>query len=75
MQVVRRYEENAEESSWRALIKDAKKYAQELGLELNPIPVGETDEVNGALIGECAKEKLKKKWMEEVKSENWQRNC
>ena len=34
MQVVRRYEENAEESSRRTLIKDAKKYAQELGLEL-----------------------------------------
>ena len=36
MQVGRRYEENAEESSRRALIKDAKKYAQELGLELQP---------------------------------------
>ena len=41
----------------------------------NPNPVGETDEVNEALIGGCAKEKWKKKWMEEVKSENWQRNC
>ena len=41
----------------------------------NPNPVGETDEVNGELIGGCAKEKLKKNWMEEVKSENWQRNC
>ena len=36
MQVGRRYEENAEESSRRALIKDAKKYAQEPGLELQP---------------------------------------
>ena len=36
----------------------------------NPNPVGETDEVNEALIGGCAKEKWKKKWMEEVKSEN-----
>ena len=26
----------------------------------NPNPVGETDEVNGELIGGCAKEKLKK---------------
>ena len=36
MQVVRKYEENAEESGRQALIKDAKKYAQELGLELQP---------------------------------------
>ena len=36
MQVVRRHEENAEESGRRALIKDAKKYAQESGLELQP---------------------------------------
>ena len=36
----------------------------------NPNPVAKTDEVNEALIGRCAKEKLKKKWMEEVKSEN-----
>ena len=28
------------------------------------------------LIGRCAKKKLKKKWaVEEVNSENWQRNC
>ena len=41
----------------------------------NPNPVAKTDEVNEAFIRKCAKEKLKKKWMEEVKSENWQRNC
>ena len=35
----------------------------------NPNPVAKTDEVNGTLIGRCAKEKFKKKWMEEVKSE------
>ena len=40
---------------------------------LNPNPVAKTDEVNEAFIRKCAKEKLKKKWMEEVKSENWQR--
>ena len=39
----------------------------------NPNPVAKTDEVNEAFIRKCAKEKLKKKWMEEVKSENWQR--
>ena len=35
MQVDKRYEENAGGSGLRALIEDAKKYAQELGLELN----------------------------------------
>ena len=37
MQVVRRYEENTDGSGPQALIKDAKKYAQELGLELHLI--------------------------------------
>ena len=35
MQVDKRYEEKAEGRGLRALIEDAKKYAQELGLELN----------------------------------------
>ena len=35
MQVDKRYKEKAEGSGLRALIEDAKKYAQELGLELN----------------------------------------
>ena len=35
MQLDKRYEEKAERSGPQALIKDAKKYAQELGLELN----------------------------------------
>ena len=34
MQVDERYEEKAEGSGLRGLIEDAKKYAQELGLEL-----------------------------------------
>ena len=34
MQAVRRCEENTEENGRRALIRDAKKYAQELVLEL-----------------------------------------
>ena len=37
MQVVRRYEENIDGSGPQALIKDAKKYVQELGLELHLI--------------------------------------
>lgn len=63
MQAVRRYEENAEESGRRALIKDTKRCGRELGLELQlsyPNPVTKTDdnkEVGGALIGRCAKEK------------------
>ena len=35
MQVDKRYEEKAEGSGPQALIKDAKKYVQELSLELN----------------------------------------
>ena len=35
IQVDKRYEEKAEGSSLRALIEDAKKYSQELGLEIN----------------------------------------
>ena len=35
MQVDKSYEEKAEGRGLRALIEDAKKYAQELGLELN----------------------------------------
>lgn len=58
MQVVRRHEENAEESGRRALIKDAKKYNMPRNRvwNFNPNPVGVTGEVNGALIGRCAKE-------------------
>ena len=33
----------------------------------NPNPVGETDEVNGELIGGCAKEKLKKSEWKKLK--------
>ena len=53
MQVDKRCEENADESGPQALIKDAKKYAQGLGLELHlsyPHPV--------------AKNETTEKWME-----------
>lgn len=53
MRVNKRFERNAEGSGLRVLVEDAKKYAQEMGLELNlsfPHPV--------------AKNETAEKWME-----------
>ena len=63
------------EKLYRATLKMPRNMPRNWVWNFNPNPIAKTDEVNGALIGRCAKEKLKKKGMEEVKSENWQRNC
>ena len=61
MQVVRRYEENAEEVVDERLLKMPRNMPRNWVWNFNPKPFAETDEVNRALIGRCAKEKLKKK--------------
>ena len=61
MQVVRKYEENAEESGRQALIKVPRNMPRKWVWNFNPNPVAKTDEVNGTLIGRCAKEKLREK--------------
>ena len=57
MELVRRFEEKAERTGRRSLVKDAQKYAEELGMKLElryPDPSGttaENEKIEGHKIG------------------------
>ena len=79
IEMVRRFEENAEASGRRSLVKDAKKCAGELDLHLNlvhPGPTGATgdrnEEIEGKKIGVWVKRAQQGKNADELRAERWQ---
>ena len=77
MELVRRLEENAERTGRRSLVKDAQKYAEELGMKLElryPDPSGttaENEKIEGHKIGVWRKA-LQNKHCEGVREQRWQ---
>ena len=67
--LVRRFEEKAERTGRRSLVKDAQKYAEELGMKLElryPDQSGttaENEKIKGRKIGAVDKESLTKQAM------------
>ena len=77
IKIVREFEEKATRTARRSLIKDAKKYAQGMGLELTqeyPEPKGHADgeDVCGTKIGAWGKAAQRRKKCETIKEEKWQ---
>ena len=78
MGLVRRFEEKAERTGRRSLVKDAQKYAEELGLKLElryPDPLGTTTEnetLEGRTIGTWMKKALQNKHCQGVREQRWQ---
>ena len=76
--LVRRFEEKTERIGRRYLVKDAQKYAEELGMKLElryPNPSGTTTEngkIEGYKIGMWKNKALQNKNCEGVREQRWQ---
>ena len=79
MELVRQFEEKAERTGRRSLVKDAQKYAEELGMKLDlryPDPSGttaENEKIEDRKIGVWTKKALQSKRCEDVREQRWQR--
>ena len=78
-EVVRRFEETSEEMGRRSMVKDAKKYASEFGLNLSlvhpqPLVTCLTNDLKLPVqkIGMWLKTAAKERDVEELKAEGWQ---
>ena len=78
MGLVRRFEEKAERTGRRSLVKDAQKYAEELGMKLElryPDPSGttaENEKIEWCKIGTWTEKALQNKHCEGVREQRWQ---
>ena len=79
MEVLRQFEERSEEKGRRSMVKDAKKYASELGLKLSlvhPQPLitclMKDEEVPVKKIGVWLKTAAAERDVKELKVEGWQ---
>lgn len=79
MDIVRGFEERSEEMGRRSMVKNAKKYASEFGLDLSlkhpqPLVTCLTNDLKVAVkkIGMWLKIAAKKRDVEELKAEGWQ---
>lgn len=78
MGIVRRFKEKAKRTGRHSLVKDAQKYAEELGMKLElryPDPSGTTAEnkkIQGRKIGRWMKKALQNKHCEGVREQRWQ---
>ena len=78
MELVRQFEEKAERIGRRSLVKDAQKYAEELGMKLElryPDPSGtkaENEKIEDRKIGVWTKKALQSKRCKDVREQKWQ---
>ncbi|PFX27420.1 hypothetical protein AWC38_SpisGene7907 [Stylophora pistillata] len=79
MEVVRRFEERSEEMGQQSVVKDAKRYASEFGLNLSlvhpePLVTCLTNDLKVPVkkIGMWLKTAVKERDVEELKAEGWQ---
>ena len=78
MELMRQFEEKAERTGRRSLVKDAQKYAEELGMKLElryPDPSGttaENEKIEGHKIGVWTRKALQNKHCEGVREQRWQ---
>ena len=78
MELVRRFEEKAQRTGRRSLVKDAQKYAEELGMKLElryPDPSGttaENEKIESHKIGVWTRKALKNKHCQGVREQRWQ---
>ena len=78
MELVRQFDEKCERNGRRSIVKDAKKYAEEMGLELSLSPgaVGTTTESNEDIssekVGKVMQYSMNAKRMDTIKDQKWQ---
>ena len=78
MGLVREFEEKAVQARRRSMVKDADKFAEEMGMDLklqHPDLTGHTEEgerIETPAIGDWIKKEMRSNRYKEIKSEKWQ---
>ena len=78
MQLVRQFDEKCERNGRRSIVKDAKKYAEEMGLELSLSPgavVTTTDsneDISSEKVGKVMQNSMNAKGIDTIKDQKWQ---
>ena len=78
MQLVRQFDEKCERNGRRSIVKDAKKYAEEMGLELSLSPgavVTTTDsneDISSEKVGKVMQNSMDAKGIDTIKDQKWQ---
>ena len=78
MELVRQFDEKCERNGRRSIVKDAKKYAEEMGLELSLSPgavVTTTDsneDISSEKVGKVMQNSMNAKRIDTIKDQKWQ---
>ena len=78
MELVRQFDEKCERNGRRSIVKDAKKYAEEMGLELSLSPgavvttTGSNEDNSSEKVGKVMQYSMNAKRMDTIKDQKWQ---
>ena len=76
MEPVRRFDEKCERNGRRSIVKDAKKYAEEMGVELSPSPgivvttTESNEDISSEKVGKVMQYSINAKRMDTIKDQN-----